>query len=62
VSGEPGSEFSCRLDKQRSKGCTSPKTYNKLKPGSHVFRVQARDRAGNRDATSVVERFKISKR
>ena len=61
ASGEPGSKFSCRLDQQQSKACTSPKTYTKLKPGNHVFRVQARDRAGNRDATPVVKRFKIKR-
>jgi hypothetical protein len=62
ASGEPGSTFACRLDKQHSKACTSPKTYGKLKPGNHVFRVQARDRAGNRDATPAVKRFKIKRR
>ncbi|MEA2312039.1 MAG: hypothetical protein QOE28_2007, partial [Solirubrobacteraceae bacterium] len=39
--------------------CTSPKTYRKLKPGEHVFRVKARDRAGNVDATPTLRRFKI---
>jgi hypothetical protein len=62
ASGEPGSTFACRLDKQKTKPCTSPKTYTKLKPGNHVFRVTARDRAGNRDATPVVKRFKIKRR
>jgi hypothetical protein len=61
ASGEPGSTFSCKLDKQKSKSCTSPKTYKKLKPGAHVFRVTARDRAGNADATPAVKRFKIKK-
>jgi hypothetical protein len=36
--------------------------YKKLVPGKHVFRVKARDRAGNLDATPVVKRFKIKKR
>jgi hypothetical protein len=62
ASGEPGSTFSCKLDTQKFRACTSPKTYKKLKPGKHVFRVRARDRAGNLDATPAVKRFKITKR
>ena len=62
ASGEPGSTFSCKLDEKKLKPCTSPKTYRGLKPGKHVFRVKARDRAGNLDATPAVRRFKIKKR
>jgi trimeric autotransporter adhesin len=62
ASGEPGSTFSCRLDQKKITPCTSPKTYKKLKPGKHVFRVKARDRAGNLDTTPVVKRFRIKKR
>ncbi len=61
ASGESGSTFSCRLDRRKRRSCTSPKTYKKLEPGRHVFRVRARDRAGNRDATPVVRRFKIAR-
>jgi hypothetical protein len=62
ASGERGSTFACKLDRGRFKRCTSPKTYRKLAPGSHVFRVKARDRAGNVDPTPRVKRFKIRKR
>jgi hypothetical protein len=62
ASGEPGSTFSCKLDGQPFRLCTSPKTYNKLKLGAHVFRVKARDRAGNLDATPAVKRFTIRRR
>jgi hypothetical protein len=62
ASAEPGSTFTCKLDNQKFKACSSPKTYKKLKPGKHVFRVRARDRAGNLDATPAVKRFKIAKR
>jgi hypothetical protein len=62
ASGEPGSTFACKLDAAKRRACTSPKTYKKLKPGAHVFRVEARDRAGNRDATPAVKRFKIRRR
>jgi hypothetical protein len=60
--GEPGSTFRCKLDGKTFAPCTSPKTYKKLKPGKHVFRVRARDAAGNLDATPTVKRFKIRRR
>jgi hypothetical protein len=59
ASGEQGSTFACKLDRKTFKQCTSPKTYKKLAPGKHVFRVKAQDRAGNVDATPTVKRFKI---
>jgi trimeric autotransporter adhesin len=62
ASGEPGSTFTCKLDQKRFTPCTSPKTYKRLAPGTHVFRVKARDRAGNLDATPAVKRFTIRKR
>ena len=62
ASGEQGSTFSCKLDKNKLRPCTSPKTYKKLEPGKHVFRVKARDRAGNLDTTPAVKRFRIKKR
>lgn len=46
-SNEGGSKFQCKLDKGKFKGCKSPKTYKKLKPGKHVFKVRAIDKAGN---------------
>jgi hypothetical protein len=62
ASGERGSRFVCKLDRKKYKPCTSPKTYKKLKRGKHVFRVKARDRAGNVDRTPIVKRFKIKRR
>ncbi|HEX5984674.1 MAG TPA: hypothetical protein VFY69_10745, partial [Solirubrobacterales bacterium] len=44
---EAGSTFQCKLDKAKFKKCKSPKTYKKLKPGKHVFKVRATDKAGN---------------
>jgi CSLREA domain-containing protein len=46
-SNEGGSTFQCKLDKGKFKKCRSPKTYKKLKPGKHVFKVRATDKAGN---------------
>ena len=62
ASSERGSSFVCKLDSKRYKGCTSPKTYGRLAAGKHVFRVKARDRAGNVDATPTTRRFRIRKR
>ena len=62
ASGEHGSTFACKLDNHKTKACTSPKSYTHVAPGKHVFRVRARDPAGNRDATPVVKRFRIKKR
>jgi hypothetical protein len=61
ASGEDGSKFLCKLDKRKFKPCTSPKTYKKLRRGKHVFRVKARDRAGNVDRTPTVKRFNIAR-
>jgi hypothetical protein len=62
ASSEQGSTFVCKLDRKSFRPCTSPKTYKKLKPGKHVFRVKARDRARNLDATPTVKWFRIRKR
>jgi hypothetical protein len=50
-SDEASTTFACRLDRGRWNTCRSPKTYRRLRPGAHTFRVRARDRAGNVDAT-----------
>ena len=62
VSSEAGSTFSCKLDRRKYRFCTSPKTYRKLEPRKHVFRVKARDGAANLDATPAIKRFRIRKR
>ena len=36
-----GAKFECKLDAAKWAKCTSPKTYKKLKPGKHTFRVRA---------------------
>jgi len=51
-SNESGSTFKCKLDNKAFASCKSPKTYKKLKPGKHVFKVKATDAAGN--VSSVV--------
>jgi len=58
-SSEPGSTFACKLDKRQAHPCRSPKTYTGLKPGHHLFKVWATDKAGNRDATPAKRRFRV---
>ncbi len=57
---EAGSKFQCKLDKGKFKGCRSPKTYKKLKPGKHVFTVRAIDKAGN-VGSPAKKKFKVLK-
>jgi hypothetical protein len=59
-SSTPGTTFKCKLDKGAFKPCQSPKTY-KVKPGKHVFTVEAIDSAGA-DATPASYRFKVVRR
>jgi CSLREA domain-containing protein len=58
-STEAGSTFQCKLDRKPFKACASPKKYKKLKPGKHVFKVRAIDRAGNVDPTPAKRSFKV---
>lgn len=57
ASSEKGSTFQCRLDKKPWRRCKSPKTYRGLKPGKHLFKVRAIDKAGNVDPTPAKRRF-----
>jgi large repetitive protein len=58
-SNEPGSTFLCKIDRKPFLGCSSPKTYKKLKKGKHKFQVQAKDAAGNLDSTPAIKKFRI---
>jgi hypothetical protein len=58
-SSEAGSTFQCKLDRKAWKPCRSPKTYRNLKPGKHTFRVRAKDKAGNVDATPAKRIWRI---
>ena len=59
VSTEAGSVFQCKLDRGRWLQCRSPKAYRSLRRGVHVFRVRARDAAGNADLTPAVRSWRI---
>lgn len=56
---EPAQGFLCRLDKGEFKPCGSPRTFKRLKPGRHTFRVKAVDIAGNADGSPAVAHFRV---
>jgi hypothetical protein len=60
TSSESGSTFACSLDDAGFAPCTSPKAYTGLGDGSHTFRVQAVDAAGNADPTPASYTWRIS--
>lgn len=57
---EPGSTFSCKLDKAPFRSCSSPKKLKGLAPGKHKFKVRAADRVGNTDPTPAKVRFNVA--
>lgn len=60
ASNEKGAKFECRLDRKPFKPCKSPKTYKKLKPGKHVFKVRA-VKGKKVDPTPAKRKFKVLK-
>jgi hypothetical protein len=60
TSNEPGSTFACSLDASGFTLCGSPKSYLGLGNGSHTFRVQAVDPAGNTDASPAIYTWQIA--
>jgi CSLREA domain-containing protein len=54
-----GSSFECKLDKGKFKKCRSPKSYKKLKPGKHVFKVRAVGPTGVKDPTPAKKKFTV---
>jgi hypothetical protein len=60
TSSEAGSTFACALDAGGTTSCESPKTYAGLGDGSHTFRVQAVDAAGNVDTSAAAFSWQIA--
>ena len=56
AASESGATFTCSLDGAAYAECTSPAQLT-VAPGQHVFRVVARDAAGNADATPAEAPF-----
>jgi Tol biopolymer transport system component len=61
VTEQPGTEFFCKVDRQRWRGCSSPKKLSRLAPGSHVFQVKSVNAVGVWAATPVKRKFKVVK-
>jgi glucose/arabinose dehydrogenase len=53
-----GATFTCKLDGKAKAACRSPKTYKKLKPGKHTFKVWA-SAGGKTDATPAKFTWKV---
>src|SRR3954447_4262450 len=62
ASNEDGATLECSLDGQTFSTCTSPKTYGKLEPREHRFRVRAVDEGGNTDPTPAIRRWFVDNR
>jgi hypothetical protein len=60
ASSEVGSTFSCGLDAGGFTPCASPKSYAGLGDGTHTFRVQAIDAAGNVDTSPASYSWQIA--
>jgi hypothetical protein len=60
VSSIPGSTFTCTLDGNKAKACTSPAKYRCLKPGKHTFSVFATTSVGQADPTPATKKFRVS--
>jgi Tol biopolymer transport system component len=59
ATGQPGTDFSCKLDRHRWVGCGSPKQWAKLKLGRHVFAVKSVNAAGVWDEAPAKRSFKV---
>ncbi|HET9677388.1 MAG TPA: hypothetical protein VFP21_07795 [Solirubrobacterales bacterium] len=58
ATGQSGTEFRCRVDSGRWKGCSSPYKAKRLKPGKHAFSVKGIN-SGLREPRPVARRFKV---
>ena len=59
ATGQPGTKFFCRVDKQRWVTCSSPMRVKKLKLGRHLFSVKAVNAVGTASASPVKRAFKV---
>lgn len=58
---QPGTKFSCRVDKKPWKVCTSPLKLKKVKLGRHTFSVKAVNAVDMPSAAPVTRKFKVVK-
>lgn len=60
VSSARNSRFRCKIDRRPFQACSSPATYRHLRPGWHVFRVEAVDLDGIADPTPASFRWLVT--
>jgi hypothetical protein len=51
--------FLCKLDRQKTVGCSSKISINRLSPGRHTIRVWAVDQTGHRSKKRITRRFRV---
>jgi Tol biopolymer transport system component len=61
ATGQPGSVFSCKVDKKRWKPCASPMKLPRLNLGKHIFSVSATNAVGVVGSAPVRRKFKVVK-
>lgn len=59
TTGQPGTNYICKLDRRRWRGCGSPKRLSRLSRGRHVFKVKAVNAAGEWEPRPVKRPFKV---
>ncbi|HET9198605.1 MAG TPA: hypothetical protein VFN92_10175 [Solirubrobacterales bacterium] len=62
LTGQPGTDYFCRVDRQAWKGCTSPTKLKKQKLGRHTFAVKAVNAVGTPAARPLKRAFKVVRR
>jgi hypothetical protein len=60
--GQPGTHFECKLDRQHWRLCGSPLRLKKVAFGRHVLNVKAVNAAGDAETTPAKRAFKLVKR
>lgn len=57
-SSEPGTTFTCKLDRRKRTACASPMTYRRIPPGEHSIEVSGVNVTGSAGAAAA-ERFRV---
>jgi len=60
--GQPGTRFSCRVDRRPWKRCSSPLHLKKLSRGRHSLEIKAVNAVGTPEPHPAVRRFKVAPR
>jgi len=57
--GQPGTSFSCKLDRKPWRACTSPLRLKRLGRGKHTLEIEAKNGAGEVEPVPAKRRFKV---